>query len=265
MARSNSPSSMENWKAKSPKAVYRASIGPNAVWDTDRPRPDLAVAAKVSPGGRMLMAFEMKEIRDYFVEGHADQEAQVEPDGAERASPRRTAEVHAFPKADDLAASIRIYSEARALLNEAHDAIERAFNDEFARLFDAGRAGEAISLLRIMPDTHLRSSAIMRLQDAGWNFDANPIWKAAPTAYTREQAVALVQWQRASMQEASANEAFAKFAMERVQEILDEEGREAAEAFGLSLPGSVTKAFVMDRARYGKPREADEGSQAPRM
>lgn len=264
MARSNSPTSLENWKAKAPSAVYRASVGQNTFWDVGRPRPDLAVASKVSPGGRMLMAFGMEELRDYFVEGHADQGAQKEPDGAERASPRREGQAPVYPGADDLASAIRIYSEARGLLDKAHDAIERAFNDGFASLIEAGRTAEATALLRIMPDTHLRTSAIMRLQDSGWDFDANPLWKAAPAAYTKEQAAALVLWQRATMRERAAEGPFSEFAMNRVQEILDEEGREAAEAFGLSLPRSVVKAYVVDRARYGTPGPAGEPESAPR-
>lgn len=89
MGRRNSPASLSHWDTHAAQAPYRASISGQAEWDMDLPNPNLAVANRISPGGRLLMAFSLEALRDCFVEGHVHQGAQVEPDGASRAAPAR--------------------------------------------------------------------------------------------------------------------------------------------------------------------------------
>lgn len=266
MARSNSPSSLENWKKKADHAIYRASVGPNTHWEGNRPAPDLAVAAKVCPGGRMLMAFEMEELRDYFVDGHADNGAQAEPDRCERATPYRPQAVKAVARATDLESSIPIYIAARKVLTECHNEIERVFNVPFQELMDADKVKEAISIINAMPDTHLRSVAVSRLIDSKkWDTDKTPIWHIDAASYSREQASALVRWQRAKKADRIAGDIHGQFAMERARAILEEEGEEALKEFAATLPPSIARAHIsiMDSQDVGKRKHTS--ASGPKM
>ncbi|MDW9481784.1 hypothetical protein GOB57_24350 [Sinorhizobium meliloti] len=210
------------------------------------------------------MAFELAELRDYFVDGHADQGAQREPDGCERSRPHRAERIDIPQPPQDLESSIPVYVEARKRLQDALNEIERLFNLPFQQLLEAGQAREAIEVLNAMPDTHLKSVAISHLLESKkWDHEKNPIWKVGLSPYTREQAGALVQWQRAKKAERAAGEIHGKFAMEKAQEILDDEGNEAVVAFAETLPSSITKAFVMDLAFHRKRREPEAGTSAP--
>jgi hypothetical protein len=245
MARSNSPASLENWKAKADRAIYRASVGPNTHWEGKRPSSSLAVAGKVCPGGRMLMAFELEELRDYFVEGNADNGVQREPDGCEKAGPFRSATTRKAALPQDLASSIPAFLEARKNLGVSHNEIERVFNEPYEILLDSDKTKEAIAALNAMPDTYLRSRAISQLLDSRkWDVDQKPIWDVAAAPYTREQAGVLVRWQRARNAEKALSDVHGEFAMEKARELLDEEGEEAVKAFSDTLPPSITRSFI---------------------
>lgn len=264
MARSNSPASLENWRAKADRAIYRASVGPNTHWEGKRPSPNLAVAAKVCPGGRMLMAFELEELRDYFVEGHSNNGAQREPDGCERAGPYRPVTPGKTTLSLDLESSIPVYLEARKNLGATHKEIERVFNVPFQQLLTADRLEEAIAVLNAMPDTHLRSVAVSQLLESKkWDLDKNSIWDIDAAPYTREQAVALVRWQRSRKAEKAALDVHGKFAMERAKEILEDEGEEAVKAFAETLPPSITRAFISTMARQ-EARQESRPSSSPK-
>ncbi|MBY3157316.1 hypothetical protein HFO56_33870 [Rhizobium laguerreae] len=256
MARSNSPASLENWKAKADRAIYRASVGPNTYWEGNRPAPDLAVAAKVCPGGRMLMAFEFEELRDYFVEGHADNGGQREPDGCDRASPFRPVARNDLPLPAYLESSIPAYLTARKALVDSHSEIERVFNVPFQIALDSDKVRTAISMINAMPDTHLRSVAISKLLDSKkWDTEKKPIWQIEAAPYSRKQAAALVRWQRAKKSERVAEDIHGEFAMDRAQAILEQEGEEALKAFAATLPPSVTRAYISVMGR----RTSDRG------
>ncbi|MCZ7862515.1 hypothetical protein O9X98_14165 [Agrobacterium salinitolerans] len=267
MARSNSPASLENWKAKAGLAIYRASVGSNTHWDGVRPSPDLAVAGKVCPGGRMLLAFEFEELCVYFVEGHADNGAQREPDGCEMAGPYRREARFGPALPEDLEASIPFYLEARERLAASLNEIERVFNVPFKRLLDSDKPEEAIAVLNAMPDTYLRSVATSHLLDSKkWDVDQNPIWRIDAAPFSREQAAALVRWQRSRKAEKAASHIHGEFAMKQAREILDEEGEEAVRAFAATLPPSMSKAFisVMTRQEVRKSNAPSEPLK-PRM
>lgn len=256
MTRSNSPTSFLRWTERAPSAPYRASVGNGAHWDTDLPSPNLAEAVRVSPGGRLLLAFRVKEVRDFFVEGHAHQGAQAELDGCERATSRKGEAPKANPPTESLDEAISAYVVARKAEREADGLIERHFNDKIGRLLSGGEPRKALELLRSMPDNALRAIAVSAVMKSGlWNIDENPMWKVEPAPYDSERAGAMVLWQRASKGLRAAEDVFGKLAMQRARELLDGEGNEAVAEFMHTLPASVTKAFVADMARYGRPRD----------
>ncbi|MCS4088433.1 hypothetical protein [Rhizobium sp. BK176] len=266
MARSNSPASLENWSKKAGRAIYRASVGPKSYWDGNRPSPSLAVAGKVCPGGRMLLAFDMEELRDYFVEGHADNGVQAEPDLCEKASPYRQIAVASAPRATDLETSIPIYVTARKALDEAYKAIERVFNGPFQALMDADKVKQAIAVINAMPDTYLRSSAIGQLlASKKWDTEKNPIGHIDPAPYSREQAAALIQLQRAKKADRIAGDIHGKFAMERAEVILAEDGEEALREFAATLPPSIARAHMAVMERQAARNRDKPASYGPKM
>lgn len=254
----------EKWRSRSANAPFRASIDGNACWETSRPGPDLAAALKTCPGGRVLLAFELAEIRDYFVEGHLDQGAQSEADGIDVASARRRPAPTAKPKPASVEEAAAIYIAAKKRLDLAYAAIEAAFNGKFQRLLDAGEVKAAVSVLRAMPDTHLRSIAITRLGDSGlWDF-RDPLHNVPRQPYSREQAAAMVEWQRAAKVKWSAEDALGELAMAKARELLSTDGLDALRDFEATLPRSMTKAFVADMIHVEANRP-DGMSASPRV
>lgn len=263
MGRRNTPLSLENWAKKAPSAIYRASVAPTTFGEIPRPHPDLASASKVSPGGRMLMAFELAAVRDYFVEGHADQGAQTEPDRCETASARRPYRA-ITPEASDYESALALYVAAIRRRRAANERVEAHFRGPINAALENGDVELAVSILAAMPDTAERIFSFEDIKRSGlWDFNERPLGHVRRAFYTQEQAEALVEWQRADKEYSSCDDIFADFARERGRELLSNEGPEALTEFAHSLPGSITKAYMCDWA----DQEAKKAAQpvAPGM
>lgn len=251
----NSAEARSKWAECAHTAPYRASVGADICWGTDRPHWDLATALKSSRRGhRLLMAFELAEVRDYFVEGHRDQDAQVEPDGAEEAGPRQPKISRPAPRTLEEAKATVI---ASGLAEQAaQDEVERVFNREVDRLLTEHKAEEALRIIRSMhPDCAMRMIAFDAVRKSGqWDFDAKPLWKLEPMPFTQERAATIFAWLRAHLDNRAAEDDIGAIALPMAQDILDREGYAAVAAFNETMPPCMTKVFIADMADYGTPR-----------
>jgi hypothetical protein len=256
MARwTNSIEAKRQWSERAPFAPYRASVGKDLVWKTDQPHWVLAAALKASRRGhRLLMAFEQAEVRDYFLAGHRDQDAQVEPNGAEEASPRKSTVSRPVHRTLEEAKAAVITS--RRAENDGLNEVERVFNDEVDRLLTEGKPEEALRIIRSMhADCVMKTIAFDTVRKSGlWNLDTQPSWKLEPMPFTQERAAAMLAWLRAHLTNRETEDALGAIAYPMAQLILDREGHTAVAAFNDAMPPSLIKALIGDMARYGKPR-----------
>ena len=155
MPRSNTPGSNDRWSRLSASAQFRASINGDCSWGNDRPSPDLITCSRISPGGRMLVAFEIAAVRDYFVDGHLDQGAQPEPDGANRASARRSTQDPWSPDPQVVGNSFDLAVAAYSLAAEQHRAAEAQLDayvlPRIAELKADGEIKAAVALRNALP------------------------------------------------------------------------------------------------------------------
>lgn len=256
MARRNSPLTLQLWSRLAAQAPYRASIDSKAHWDVARPAPDLAVASRVSPGGRLLMAFELQELRDYFVEGHADQGAQAEANGAEKASARRAKPVRSESRQMPMQQVFDGYVQAEKARGEADHLVFDVFNAEVQRLRTAGEGEKAVAIINSLPDGMARQKLVMQALDSGWwDREAKPMWKVPSAPYTRERAAALVVWQRAEKAYRTAAAILGAHVQPLVQGFVARGDRQGLTGLIEATPNSVEKAFMRDALRQLPPSE----------
>jgi hypothetical protein len=254
------PPYLENWKAIAAECPYRASINGRVSWKF-HPSPDLIDAEKVSPGGRLLLAFRTKEVRDYFVEGYLDQGVKVEDDWAVRATkPQQAVKAMAItPSFEEACASV---VSARVTYDAADKVIENLFLKDIKELIAQGKTVDALRLVvSIHGDCLSRTLGLSALMDAGHDFEANSVGKTEALPLTAARAVALTDWLRARKANRKAEDALSEIVNLKLSEIMQTKGRAAALEFVESLPSSMVKVFAMDRARRAKaiePVELDE-------
>jgi hypothetical protein len=257
MARSNSPAALEHWTDMAPQAPHRASIDGDAFWDLERPSPNLAAAMKVSPGGRLLLAFRLKDVRDYFVEGHLDQGAQVESDGAERATARRSrVQPNSAPSERTLEQVFDIYREAARAYDRALDGLREVFTVEALRLLSDGQVEQAKAVINSMPASPAKHLAISELsRHGGWERDSSPFWKTEPADYTPERAAALLAWGRPHRAEQAASEAMQAVLTPLLDDFLATGDRQGLADLIDLTPPSIERAYLMDALNYRMPPE----------
>lgn len=214
----------------------------------------------------MLLAFQLEELRDYFVEGHAGNGVQKEPDHAESAGAFRNIPITQETLPRDLEESIGLYIEARRALKAALDLIDGEFNAPFMALLEAGKHEDAVAVLNAMPDTYLRTVAIERLLQSGMaDTSREAIFAISAAPYSREQASALVQWQRARIDERRIGDIHGDFALRRAEDILKSEGEEALTEFAEILPPSMARAHIASMVRTGgEARKTNAARPAPK-
>ena len=256
MPRRNGSTTVKNWDANTANAPFRASVNADTVWKVGMPPHDLAVAMRVSPGGRLLLAFELEGIRDYFVSGHrAANGAQVEADGTDCAT-RRRSPILPVP-AQTLDESFARFTAARADLTAAEDAIERAFNDEIERLIAADDIQGALALTVSLPgDTVMKTIAISCLMKSEkWDSQANPLWKTERAPYTAERARLLAVWIEARNAYEAAQTAMERFLVPLMEGFVASKDRAGLDALIAGTPPSVARACLCDARDYriGKP------------
>jgi hypothetical protein len=255
MGRKNSPRSLEHWASMAPKAPYRASVKPNACWESGKPHPRLIAASRVSPGGRLLLAFEHAGIRDYFVAGHISEGAQAEPDNAERASRRKPV---AASKPSTLDEAFDAYRVARKAEDDAIKVLEGMFQVEALRLIEERRFDEAMAIINAMPaDTVMKTICIERLMKAGHDFEAKPLWKVEPIAYTAEHGAALAAWMVAKNAEDAAEKVMGKMVWPLVDAFVKSGDRDGLTALIARTPASVQRAFMIDARDYRMKNAAE--------
>ena len=190
------------WTEKAKTAPFRASVNQDPSWDTDNPSYTLAAAYKRSPGGRLLLAFELEEVRDFFVDGHEENGAQAEPDGATRASARHKKDAAAKPVVS-LDEAFAAYHSASNRLNLAREEVDQAFLLDIMLLARRGEIAEAAAILHSMPGRcEEKTIAMSRLLDMGLRDEA--AW-CEPAPLTQPRAAALRTWQRAFLVEKKAH------------------------------------------------------------
>jgi hypothetical protein len=251
MARKNTPSSLERWAEVQTSAPYRASINADCYWESGRPAPDIAQAMKVIQGGqRMMVAFHLAELRDYFVEGHLDQGAQVEPDGAEKPSPRQrksTKKVRALT----LQQSFANYRYARQQRDYIDQGLKRIFCDDAIRLVLHGKTAEAIDTIDAMPDCPAKGWAISELaNNYKLNIGTERATHGTSFQYNKDQARMLLLWQRAKNAYDSAIKTMEEILAPLVQDCIAHNDRHSLNELIAITPHSVVRAFMIDALNY---------------
>lgn len=253
MPRSNQTGSLAQWIAAARDLPYRASISGNCDWDVGRPSHHMAGALRVSPGGRILLAFAVSEVRDYFVLGHIDQGAQVEDDFAPQATTRSGRPPE--PKLpEDYETAVVDFENALRHRTDGEKAIEAAFVEPMRALLFARRTVDAVALWRSMPDTVSKTLAFGELKQSGqWDFDKVKAHTVAPTPYDAQRGAALVSWQRSRNAMERIEQRFDELARERAEDILRHYGHEALMEFVDSVPNSIGKVNLKMFVRRTAP------------
>lgn len=249
MGRRNSRSTIEAWDRKAPAAPYRASIDGNASWDTDRIAPHVMAAARISPGGRMLMAFELAEVRDLFVESHADQGCQVEPNDAVRASPRvgRAAEDLTVLPMDDLIARL---AEANGEHRSAELAVDVLYMKGMSDLLEAKDPAGALRLVSGIPSNCVAKTFCLDALNKTVPIASIPRTDGMDAGYTAEQATACLAWLKVDNERRRIEDAVAPLARAHVKALMTEGRTDEADAFLKAFPASVLRAFLHDVRSY---------------
>ncbi len=235
------------WDEAAPDHPFRASIGRNAYYDVGRPPPHLAAASKRCRGGRILSAFRIRELRDYFVAGHMYQGAQAEPDGAEHASPQQK-----IPASPDTPTD---FNDALAFLNSAIEIeakvdkeIQRVFNDAIDRLLAKGHHQDATNLAFAMPPCGAQKTlAFHAIQKSGSQSQSQPLHLTAPlfSLYTAEQATVMTEWIRSFDKRDTADKALDIIVLPKARRIFKEEGSDALTALLKRLPKACSAWFTV--------------------
>jgi len=247
MTRTNTPASLDHWATQAASAPFRASIRNDVSWIIGHPSPDLIAASRVCPGGRLLLAFTLEALRDYFVEGYTDQGAQVEPDHATRAHPFHP---HAHSRLTPVTLDQAIAQYHAAVV--ARQALASSLNDAFVRpaqtLFDGGQIMAAMAQLKAMPDHPLRTQVVL-------TYRADPQWHAAVWARceaalpTPDQAILLRDAQRAAQAlERATHHLDAQFRPE-FQAAQDRQDRGRLVELAAQMPTAFERAVVLDALR----------------
>lgn len=265
----NVPPHLANWKTIASECPYRASVSGSVSWRF-HPSPDMIDTQKVSPGGRVLLAFRSREIRDYFVEGYLDQGVKVEEDWSACATKPKPA--------TNVAADVLTFEEAsasvvhaRAAYRAADDVINDLFLKEIKELIAKDRTADALRIVvSIHGDCVTRALGLSALQAAGHDFEAHSVAQTEALPLTPERAVALTDWLKARKANKKAEDTLGKIVNAKLSEIMATKGRAPAIEFAEALPPSMVKVFAIDRARHGKavePVELDEDgmSSGPRI
>ncbi len=251
------PPYLENWKAVAAECPYRASISGNVSWKF-HPSPDLIDAEKVSPGGRLLLAFRTREVRDYFVEGYLDEGVKVEDDWCVRATrpepaPKSVTVVVSF---DEASAAV---VQARADYEEADKAVENLFLPDIEALIAEGKTTEALKIVvSLHSDCLTKTLGMSALMKAGHDFEANSFGRTEALPLTPERAMALTNWLKARTANKHAEDTLGNIVNSRLTAILQTKGRASAMEFIETIPSSMVKAFAMNRARHGRAVEPDD-------
>jgi hypothetical protein len=248
------PPYLENWKKIAQECPYRVSVSGGVSWKF-HPSPDLIDAEKVSPGGRYLLAFRSKEVRDYFVEGYLDQGVKVEEDWCVRATkPEPAAKVVADMLSFEEACAAVV--QTRTTYRNADDIVSDLFLKEIRDLIAEGKTTEALKIVvSIHSDCVSRTLGMSALIDAGHDFDSNSVGQTEALPLSPERALALTTWLRARKDNQKAEDILGKIVSSKLSEIMETKGRAPALAFAEALPPSMVKVFAMDRARHGKAVE----------
>lgn len=242
-------------------ARFRASVDMDADWDLRRPSPDLAWASKISPGGRLLLAFDLEEVRDFFVDGHQGNNAQAEPDGANRASRRKPSAKPPEPPAS-LEEAFDAYRASNATLEETEQNLEDIFNVEILRLAGEGKREEAIAIVHSMPGAcFAKTMAISGLHNL--DPEAGPWPRGEPAALTKEQAASLVVWQRAWLAHEATTKAMETLLTPMVEGFVEKGDKAGLSALFERTPNSMAKVFMADALRSRMPKAVVKAAAAP--
>ncbi len=236
----------DGWAGQARGAPYRASAARVHSLDLSLPQTWLATACRASPGGRVLYAFVVAAVRDYFVLGHvATGAAHAEADGVEVATAH--VEVASTPPGPvpTLEAAIAAALATEAAASAAGDALEAAFTRAVDAALAAGDPAAAVAAWRSMPgEATARAVLGARLYQDGI---LGPYAHARPAAPDAERGAAMLAWLRADLDDRAARDALEPLAWEEAERILAADGPDDLEAFGRRLP-RFPGVFVRDRA-----------------
>ncbi|MCE6957899.1 hypothetical protein LAZ40_02350 [Cereibacter sphaeroides] len=249
MARRNSLQSLRWWASCSERAPYRASLPASVSWDFDRPDHRQVTAFRVSPGGRLLCAFELAEVRDWFVDGFADLGAQVEPDRAERASARRARPPAPAAREGDLESLFQAVRAADAARRAAEAPIRQAFNEPAEALLAAGDIAGAEAIRASMPDLVERMLLTQKIREACDQTGALPV-PAPPAPLDAARATALLDEQRASRAFREAEAAMEAAVWPVARDLAESGDRDGLRDLIGRVPPCVCRAFLVDWERH---------------
>lgn len=262
MARSNGSRTLVHWKLVEANAPYRASINGDCHWDVMAPDPNLAAAMRVSPGGRLLAAFEHAEVRDFFVDGHLPQGAQPEPDFASRARARQRMADPALTDLESIQNSFEAannsYSEADEATRSADKALE-LFARDWIRTFKAeGKIQDALRLRNALPgDTMAKVLVLDMLRP----LEPSQVSLAGTAPMTPELAALSLTWQRAHRRERALADAITETAGLHGRQLFAEGKSDELSTFIASIRYPIARAFLIDMQRHSKP--ASDATETP--
>lgn len=260
MARTNPPGPLSAWLERAAAAPFRASINGDCEWGTDRPAPDLIGFARMSPGGRMLLAFEFAEVRDYFVGGHLEEGAQPEPNNATRAGARRNAPDPMTSDCLGMAALpfeklSEIYLDAYRKERQADEAIGLHVLPRIASLREVGSESAAASLVKSLPSNTVAKTLAW---DAMKAVDQQVIQSAQPAPLGADLARLLLAWQGAHRRHQAVGEIYAERAMAHGRLLFDSGRKTELTEFIGTVRHGMTRAFLNDMAVYGASSAHDD-------
>ncbi|GBQ84714.1 hypothetical protein AA14337_2895 [Acetobacter malorum DSM 14337] len=234
-------------------APFRASIPRDSDFKNTRPQLSLAVGKKMCPNGRILLAFSMETLRDYFLSGHIDQQAQAEPDNAPEAKEFRGAP-SVTAEGLSLEQSFERYTQADARLNAAVNTMQRVFTDEILRLAEKKDFWKSCALLKSMPSCALRYEAGSKMYEIATRHGESNIrlilQSESPEPYNWDRAAALRDWGNSVNELQRACDDMLGLLKPLIEDCERRFDREGLMDLIARTPDSIPRTIMMDKLEY---------------
>ncbi|AQT06242.1 hypothetical protein A0U91_14540 (plasmid) [Acetobacter persici] len=213
----------------------------------------MATGKKVCPNGRILLAFSMEALRDYFLSGHIDQQAQAEPDNASQAS-----EFRVFPSTTveglSLEQSFERYTQADTRLNSAVSAMKRLFTAEILRFAEKKDFWKSCALLKSMPPCALRYEAGSKMYEIATRHGESNIrlilQSERPEPYNWDRAAVLRDWGKSVNELQRACDDMLGLLRPLIDECEQRFDREGLMDLIERTPDSIPRTIMMDKLEY---------------
>lgn len=246
---------MSHWLQDFGNFPYRASVRNDSEWGSNLPSPHMAGAWKRFRA-RTVLGFELEEVRDYFVEGHAFQGAKREKNYADAPTPLAPKTKKHRPPSNMDEAKLA-YFHAAVDRRRALEAMEAVFVRDIESHFKHGNLEEGVEIINSMPGNSVaKSIAITRLMESGlWDRSTQKLSDYPAAPLTPVRAGVMHMELKAENRFKRAEQDLEDIAVPMFDEYLENNDRDRMEKLRDMLPNGMMKATVVDALRFRMPQD----------